>query len=258
MNPLWLVVPMLPLLSGPSTAPPTDDCEHTVERTATLPAAGADVARILARAGSLRIEGKAGLREVRARGRVCASTRGYMEATRLVTRREGGQLHLEVTTPEMTGIGHMYARMDLVIEVPESLALDVKDSSGNAEIRHVATLRLDDSSGELEIQDVRGELSVTDSSGEVRIDGVRGDVWLSDSSGDLYVRNVAGNVLVEQDSSGDIDVRNVTGTVAVRRDSSGDIQVSSVRGDFTVARDGSGSIRYDEVGGRVRIPERKR
>lgn len=255
MRPLWLV--FLALASAlPISTAAAQRCAFSAERTATVSLAGLQHARIAARAGSLRIEGRPGLQEIRARGSACASSRRLLDEIRFDAGRDGTEARLLVETPEMNGGGNQYASLDLVIEVPESLGLHVSDSSGDLEIRRVGGLTLDDSSGEIEIEDVRGSIDLTDSSGNVEIEGVRGDVRLKDSSGNLNVRDVTGSVLVESDSSGDIELSGISGDAEVGTDSSGDISVTRVRGDFTVRRDGSGGIRYREIAGRVQIPDR--
>ena len=250
MNALWLAALAL-------AAPPAADCEHTAERTATVSAAGADLLRLRAMAGSLQVVGRAGLREVRVRGIACASDRRDLDDIRIEAGRTGSEVGVEVRMPEMRGIGNREARLDLVVEVPEGLAVDAEDSSGEAEFSDLGALRVHDSSGSLRIEDIRGELRVRDSSGELRIRGVDGDVHILDTSGGVDVSEVTGAVDVEADSSGDITVTDVRRDVLIRRDSSGGIQVRGVGGDFRVERDGSGGIRYRDVAGQVRIPSKR-
>lgn len=259
MQPIRAMFP-LALAAAALAAPPAaaQQCEHSAERTASVGASGAALARVAARAGTLRIEGRADISEVRARGRACASSREYLEQLQLRAVREGDAAVLEVRVPEMRCAGNCYASLDLVVEVPSRLPVDASDSSGDLEIRRVASLRLRDSSGDASVFQVRGSVSITDSSGDVTVTDVDGDLLLNDSSGNLLVREVGGQVLVERDSSGDIRIDGVGGDVAVQHDSSGDIRVNRVRGSFTVARDGSGSIHHSDVAGAVRVPERKR
>lgn len=234
-------------------------CEHRAERSATVPAAGADLLRLTAAAGSLRIEGRPGAGEVRVRGVACASSAALLEGIDLEAGRAGDEARVEVRMPEERGgRGDRYARLDLVVEVPATLALDVEDGSGGVEVRGVASLRLRDGSGEVEVAGVAGDVQIEDGSGEIRLSDVRGSVRLDDSSGGIEVRGVQGDVLVERDGSGEIDISGVTRSVRVDRDSSGEIRVSDVRGDFVVDRDGSGGIRYDDVAGTVRVPARRR
>lgn len=229
--------------------------EHTAPRSGTVSARGATLVRVDARAGSLRIVGRPDISEVRVSGTARANREKYLEGIRLVTDRVGDEVHVEAVIPEVTVFfGRVNRALDLVIEVPQGLALDVHDSSGAAEIRNVASLRLDDSSGEVEIANVAGDVRVEDSSGDLRIDRVGGEVRVRDSSGDVAILNVRRGVVIESDGSGELDVREVAGSVLVREDGSGAIRVDEVRGDVTVEDDGSGGIRVGRVLGAVRVP----
>lgn len=250
-------IPLLALLPTVAAAPaPAQECEFSASRSASVPTSGVRAAEIAAAAGSLRIEGVRGLREVRVRGRACASSREILEQIRLVAVREGDRIRVEARMPEWNDrrSERYTARLDLVVQVPERLPLNVRDSSGATEIRNVAALDLQDSSGDVEIAGVSGDLWVRDSSGDLRVREVRGTVRATDSSGDVELRGVGGSVLIPSDSSGDIVVSDVAADVRIDRDSSGDIRVSDVRGDFVVEQDGSGSIRSENVRGRVLVP----
>ncbi len=260
MKTLLLAPTSLLLIAGPADAQfrfGAGDCGYRAERTAVVSASDADLVRIAAGAGSLRIEGRPGLSEVRIRGEACASEARYLEGIRLRAERSGGEVRIETLMPEMSGFGRKSATLDLVVEVPERLPLDVDDSSGDVEVRRVAALRLSDSSGGIEVSEVAGDVEVDDSSGDIRLRGVRGNVRLSDSSGGIDVRDVAGSVRVEADGSGDIEISDVGRDVVIDRDSSGGIHVANVEGDFVVERDGSGGIRHQDVGGTVRIPRKR-
>jgi hypothetical protein len=207
----------------------------------------------------LRIEGRAGSNKVVVRGTACASDRELLDGIRLVAERRGGVVHVEAVMPEREGWGggwRTYAHLNLVIEVPEGTPLDVTDSSGDATIDTVGALRIEDSSGELVIHHVRGDLSVDDSSGEIEIADVGGTVRVKDSSGEIKIRDV-GAVVIESDGSGGIDIANVRGSVLVKDDGSGGIDVQDVGGDLTVEEDGSGGVHHDRVKGRVRIAGRR-
>jgi DUF4097 and DUF4098 domain-containing protein YvlB len=234
--------------------------EFTAPRSARVNAAGARMARIEARAGSLRIEGRAGLTEIQARGTARASSRDLLERTRLIAERRGDVAYIVVETPEMRGDwGHdEYAALDLIVEVPKTLALDVEDRSGELEIRGVGQLDLVDHSGDATIEDVGGRLRVRDGSGELRIRDVRGDVTLEDGSGSVRLHTIRGSVTVDRDGSGGFDAEDVTGSVRIDAKGSGSVDVARVGGDFTVGRKGTGSIDYRDVRGRVEVPERRR
>lgn len=229
--------------------------DHASPRSAVVDARGATKVRVDARAGSLRVEGRPGLDEVRVRGVARASDRKYLEAMRLTAERRGGEVHVAVEIPEVrVFLGSVRRVLDLVVEVPEGIAVDVDDSSGEAEIRGVGALRVVDGSGGLTVEDVRGDLRVEDTSGGVSISRVAGGVWVRDSSGELSVRAVRGGVVVDRDSSGEIAIRDVDGDVLVREDGSGGIRVDGIGGSVTVQDDRSGGVRVGRVAGAVRLP----
>jgi hypothetical protein len=210
-------------------------------RNATVPASGATLLRVDARAGQLRITGRTDLTEVRVRGTARASTRSLLADIKVEAVREGKEIHVRAVLPEHRDCCDWddEALLDLVIETPASLALDV-----------------DDTSGDMTIESVAAKTRIEDTSGDIRVRDAGGDVWISDTSGGIDVRGVKGSVDVDEDSSGEIEVYDVTGSVHVGRDSSGSIDVSRVGGDFVVEHDGSGSIDYDGVKGKVDIPRK--
>ena len=212
-------------------------------RNATVPASGATVLKVDARAGQLRITGRADLTEVRVRGTARASSRSVLADIKLEAVREGSEIHVRAIVPEHRDCCDWddQALLDLVIETPATLALDV-----------------DDSSGDMTIESVAAKVRIEDSSGNIRVRDAGGDIWISDSSGGIDLRGVKGSVDIDEDSSGEIEVYDVTGSVHVGRDSSGSIDVSRVGGDFVVEHDGSGSIDYDGVKGKVDIPRKDR
>ncbi len=229
-----------------------DDCDHRAPREDTLDAAGVKLIEIDAGAGFLRVEGVKGS-EVKVVGEACASSSSLLEDTQLTVRRSGDRIRVIAEIPESSW-GRSTARLDLDIEVPSGVAVEIDDGSGEIEVRGVASANIDDGSGEIEVSDIAGDLEIEDGSGEIDIEGVGGEVRISDGSGEIEVRSV-GSVLIEEDGSGEIDIEGVDGDVMVRSDGSGSISVRDVEGDFTVRRDGSGGIDHRAVAGRVEIPD---
>ena len=232
-----------------------DQCRHAAERHAAAPTAGIERIRIEAGAGSLRISGEKDAVQVMARGRACSESEELVAATDVEIRREGTLLIVSTVLPEpgeTSGVlfaRTAYATLDLTVDVPDQIALEVEDSSGDLEIDSVAALDLADSSGDIRIRAVDGELTLQDSSGNIDVRSVRGDVTLTDSSGDVELEEVAGDVTVPVDSSGDLEIRGVEGSVWIQTDTSGDIDIVDVRDDVRIDIDSSGSIDVDRVGG---------
>lgn len=233
-------------------------CKYQKVIDLTLDLSGSDLLAISAAAGDLEVRGVSGSDKAVIHGKVCVSKQAWLDAASIETIA-GKRAQINVNLPASSGdwslFGNHYASLDLEIALPQDIALEVKDSSGDARFRHIAAMDLQDSSGDIEIEDAAGPISIKDSSGDIEIENVANAVSIRDSSGDIDVAHVAGNFTVEADSSGDIRATNIDGTVLVKKDSSGDISVSTVGGDFRVLVDGSGSIRSHDVQGEVETPK---
>lgn len=236
------------------------NCKFEKDIDRTLDLAGSEQLSVIAGAGDLEITGRKGTAEARVKGKVCASEQSWLDQAEVLT--EGGKnAEIAVTLPKTDGgwnlTGNHYVYIDLYIDVPDNILLDVKDSSGDMEIRSTASVTVSDSSGDIEIEDVKGDVVLNDSSGDIDLLDITGNVNVrQDSSGDIYGRDIAGSVLVERDSSGDIRFQDVRDDFIVERDSSGDIVARTVGGDFRVVRDGSGEIRPSGISGSIELPDK--
>lgn len=235
-----------------------DDCAFRAERSLDLDAAGLATLQLATGAGDLRVEGVAGLARVELRGKACASSQALLDEIKFDSRRDGSTQHAMTTLPETHGGGWFgsdsYAWLDVTVRVPATLALDARDSSGDVDISHVASLKLEDSSGDIAVRDVTGDVSIEDSSGDVAVEDVRGSVRVPhDSSGDIRIEKVRGDAEVSADSSGDIHIGHVDGNARVGEDSSGSIVFRAIGRDATVGEDSSGDIDADGVGGNFTV-----
>jgi hypothetical protein len=202
---------------------------------------------------------------VQVRGTARATSRNRLQDIRLIAERRGDVVYIKSDMPDESGSGFWNIgrddwnlQLDLVIEVPQNLALDVEDGSGEAKFVNVGPMRLSDGSGGLDINGVKGDLEVEDGSGDLIIENVEGKVRVSDGSGEIRAKNIVGDFVVDEDGSGNIDVAGVGGSMRVEEDGSGGIDVDRVAGDFTVDHKGSGSIRSSGVRGKIDIPDRHR
>lgn len=250
------------------------DCDVRASRSAEVDASGVRKVIVDVGAGDLRITGTPNTTAVRVKGEACAESSRALEATQLEVRREGDTVHVIAVMPEKDSYIRN-ATLDLRIDLPSSVAVEVDDSSGDIEISKVAGARVDDSSGDQSVHDITGDVTIDDSSGDVDVKSIRGAVVVRDSSGDVKVvdivgnvtipsdssgslslRRISGDVLIEADSSGDISIEDVNRSVRIDRDSSGDIRVSDVGSDFTVLKDGAGGISHRNVLGKVSLPKK--
>ncbi|MFN2637818.1 MAG: hypothetical protein ABR585_12405 [Gemmatimonadaceae bacterium] len=247
------------LIATPASAQWSSD--YTAPRNAVVDATGARKVEVEAAAGDLRVEGKAGLRQVQVTGTARSSSQSVLSQIRLIAERRGDVVFIKADMPENNGwrFNNNYsAALDLVIQVPQGINADVTDGSGDAKILNVGSLDATDGSGDFSVQGATGSVKVTDGSGNLIIENVGGDIEVSDGSGDIIVRNVTGSFTVESDGSGGIYATDVRGSVVVENDGSGEVEVSKVGHDLRVDSKGSGSINYTAVSGKVDIPERHR
>ncbi len=186
MKTLFVVILTMTALGCSSLSSAADDCRFTADRNATVAVGDAAQAKIVARAGKLEMQGRPDLNEVRIRGKACASGQDVLGRIELVAERRGNEIFIEAKLPEL-GRSFSNASLDLEIYVPETLALDVEDSSGGVDIRGTGSLRLKDGSGGVDIEGISGDLFVHDGSGSIEIKGVEGDVELEDGSGGFLV-----------------------------------------------------------------------
>lgn len=263
----WIVaVPVL--LTHLSTNTPAHTPAHTLDvrapRSGSANAVGATTIRISAGAGYLHIHGRPGITEVRAQGTARASNNDALQKVQLVVKRTGDVVEVTAVMPDQNNINSWFnffnnnsASLDITVEVPTTIPLDVRNGSGDIAIRGTGTLRYSGGSGDGDIDGITGDLSVNDGSGDIGIKNVRGKVTVTSGSGDVKLSNV-GSVEIASDGSGDLTIDHVSGNVMVGSVGSGDIDVSSVGGDFTVRSKGSGSIHTKDIKGKIDIPERHR
>ena len=232
----------------------------TSPRNSVVDAGGARMVQVEAGAGSLRIEGRAGLRQVQVRGTARSSSQAVLNQIKLISERRGDVVFIKSDMPEhdeRNWNDNHWAALDLVIEVPQGINADIADGSGEMHIVNLGSVDVTDGSGSVSIEGA-GEVTLNDGSGEVTIDNIRGDVRVSDGSGDINVRNVTGSFTVKNDGSGGITASDIRGSVIVQNDGSGEIEATKIGRNFTVESKGSGSINFREVSGQVDIPSRHR
>jgi hypothetical protein len=226
------------------------DCEHRAERRVDLDAAGLRQLVLEARAGDLVVRGEAGLARVEAVGEACADTAERLAAIQIEQRRDGDQAWLSVRLPEGGSGWSSQASLNLSVRVPRTLDVRAVDSSGDARFEDLASLDVEDSSGDLAIERIAGAVAIGDSSGDVEVRDSAGPVQVrGDSSGDVEISGIADDVVVDKDGSGNLELRGIRGAARVGTDSSGDVTFADIGGDAEVGADGSGSIRADRVGG---------
>lgn len=228
-------------------------CSHGAERHVSVDSTGATRVIVVSRAGDLEVRPAQGT-VIQGTGKACASSEDYLRDLQLVTRRDGAVIYVEAGASAATvGFGMAYAYLDLTVDVPAGLPVEIQDSSGDIEARDVQVVKVQDSSGDIELRGLTGDVDINDSSGDVYVAKAAGRVQVHDSSGDIVVDG-AREVVIPSDSSGDITIEHVAGDVRIDRDSSGDIRIADVGHDVQLLSDTSGEVKVSDVQGTVRLP----
>jgi len=229
-----------------------DDCKYEAASHDKLKIGKAKLVEIDARAGFLRIEGQAGMKEITVDATACATEEKLLDAVEWSLERDTDRIRLRVDLPQPDD--NQYALLNLIVTVPEGIDMDISDTSGSLTVSSVGALRVQDSSGSIDIRDAGGSVLINDSSGSITVADVNGNMEIEDGSGSIDVEHVSGSVRVS-DGSGSIDIDNVKGTVEIEEDGSGSISVADVGGDFIVRDDGSGGISHERIAGEIRLPD---
>jgi hypothetical protein len=193
-------------------------------------------------------------------GRACASSQDRLEDLRLTQRREGDRLIVSAESASsdwnisLFGVSH-YAYMDLQMDIPATLAVELDVGSGDAHVANVAQLNASVGSGDLQVNGVRGRFDAHVGSGDIKADDVGETHVAAIGSGDFTVNRVRGNLSIGSIGSGDADLRAIGGSVDVQSIGSGDLHVDGVARDLHVARVGSGDVEHKSVAGRVDVPK---
>src|SRR4030095_3624971 len=107
-----------------------------------------------------------------AHGTACSSPSELLDQIKREIRRDGDTVYVRTVLPEMSGMVFGFARyayLDVTVDVPKT-----------------ATLKIDDSSGDMHVSDVQGA-GITDSSGDQTLEHIAGDLDVADSSGEHHI-----------------------------------------------------------------------
>jgi DUF4097 and DUF4098 domain-containing protein YvlB len=254
---MWKLV-TFSLLLAPTLAH-ADECRFQAPRDAALDLTGVHTLVVNLGQHNLHLNGTpASTGQVH--GRACASAKDRLDDLRLTQHREGDRLILTAENTSsnwninLFGASH-YAYMELQVDVPATLAVELNVGSGDAQVANVAQLDARVGSGDLQAKGVRGHFDAHVGSGDIKADDVGETHVASIGSGDFTVNRVRGDISIGSIGSGDADLRAIGGNVDVKSVGSGSLHVDGVAHDLHVARVGSGEVEHKSVAGRVDVPK---
>jgi hypothetical protein len=152
------------------------------------------------------------------------------------------RIRVEVTAPHASSLGFATASAD-VTATGRFTTVRGKTASGDVTVTEAEDVRLESASGDVRVDEVRGEASLKSVSGDVKAGRVGGPLDASVVSGDLRVGSaerggsanaVSGDIDLVAVGEGEVEVRTVSGdvTVGIREGSRVHVDVTTVSGDL--------------------------
>lgn len=200
-------------------------------------------------AGSLEIIGVEGLTQIKLVADIYSNKDSNDDSKVILTlEKKANKAMLKADFESHANFSNYSPYIDLKLQVPAGLALDIDDGSGAILINKMtADIKVKDGSGELVIHG-GNNVSIDDGSGAIEVSQVNGNLAIIDGSGGIQVNDIKGSITID-DGSGEIEVANVQSTVTIN-DGSGDINVVNTKG-LTILSAGSGDISFDKIDGPV-------
>ena len=198
-------------------------------------------------AGSLEIIGVEGLTQIKLVADIYSNKDSNDNKLILTLEKKANKAKLKADF-EQSGFNNYSPYIDLKLQVPANLALDIDDGSGAILIsKMTADINVKDGSGELIING-GNNVSIDDGSGDIEVSKISGNLTIDDGSGAIKVTDIRGNIAID-DGSGNIEVANVQSPVTIT-DGSGDINVFNTKG-LTILAAGSGDVKFNKIDGPV-------
>ncbi len=272
-TPLPMMCLSLALLM-PLSALADDHCTHSAPRQLKLDLQGAKAVVFEVASHELVLNARPGAAGELS-GRACAAEAEWLEQLTVTQRRQGDKLVVSLAREQ----GHRgwfsgdHAHMRMSGTLPDTMPVQIKVGSGEAEIDGAPLVSVDVGSGEARVKRTRGLVAADVGSGEIDIENAGALKVIGVNSGDVSARDVRGEVSVGRVGSGEFDLVGARGPVRIgaigsgaadvsRIDSdvevesigSGQVEARDIRGNLTVKSIGSGSADHSGIGGQVRLP----
>ena len=177
---------------------------------------------------------------------------------------------VDIQIDRKSRFGSERVSVDIQVRVPESYSLDLKTSGGDIDIGDLrgdvsartsggdvnvgtvteALLRVHTSGGDVTVKGGGRETKVSTSGGDIEIRDARGTVDATTSGGDITIGGTAGEVTVRT-SGGDIEIDRTEGNTEATT-SGGDITIGHTTGDVK-AKTSGGDITIERANGEVDV-----
>ncbi len=137
---------------------------------------------------------------------------------------------------------------DFEITVPSEFNLNLNTSGGDVKVSNNITgdVKIKTSGGEIELEDVKGELVAATAGGNIQCGNITGDTKLSSSGGDVIIGSVQGECVIST-GGGNVEVKNVSKSLSVST-GGGNVDCGNIGNDVKVTT-GGGNISMNNISG---------
>jgi hypothetical protein len=144
---------------------------------------------------------------------------------RIASNKDGGTA--------VTGVGRQRFKSSLAIQLPKRSTLRVDNRNGRVSVQDLTgNQNIVNRFGDVEIQNINGEVRIENRNGAVTVEDVSHSVVLNNSYANTTARNVGGNLDIET-RNGSVDVSGVKGDATITN-SFAPINVENVQGSLTI------------------------
>lgn len=161
-----------------------------------------------------------------------------------------GEVMVKTDIPRgISSLGRAEYPIDFEVVVPDHARLEVHDTSGKIEITDMkGDVEVQDDSGTLALRNISGGITLHKKSGDVKISDIKGAAIIESQSGQMDIHGM--DTLDIRDANGNITITDIAS--ARVRTRGGNLRIADVKGDLNVDNE-SGEIVISRVGGTVDI-----
>jgi len=228
-------------------------CEWSAVDTTIVDAAGLRHVTLRIPAGDVRLAGRPDIGHVRVIARRCGSRAELFDALDLDVRRTDAELDagFELPTQLFSRTRGSIARIDLTVEVPARLSVEIENGLGEVEISDVDSVRIADSLDDIHVVRVARDVYVEAGPGDVTVTDVKGSALVAQSVGRVVVERVDGDVTLAEGHTGPVEIRGVRADATIGDGQAGDVRVDGVDGDLFLGRMTEGRLNAENVSGQI-------
>jgi hypothetical protein len=157
----------------------------------------------------------------------------------------GGVLHVYASCEGHDGWKLDVCTVDMEIEVPEAMAVDLWTEAGDLRVEGQTTIVASTSAGDIEATDITSDACLETEAGDVTARRVGGPLSIFTDAGDIEIEDVDGS-LEARTAAGDIEAHSLRGPDSRFRSAAGDIEVEMVSAfELLQVRSDVGDLRVD-------------